>query len=610
MSNTTISRRAYNHKPLPTLATVLAKVTTDQALTERRRQDLASGLRTFAKALNRPLEELPAHPRMLRDRMEGFKPAEIGLSERRWTNAASLTRQALKHAGIAIMPSRSPVPFSPGWTALFRLVEKKYACVGLSRLARYCTIRGIEPEAVTDGVFATFLDDLSHASMTQAPRKVQRQAVVVWTRLAKAIPAWPQQPITVPDYSRTYALPWTSFPPSLEADIEAYLCHLGGKDALKSSRSKSPKPISIKALRHDLSVYVSALVLRGHDAQGLHTLADVVAVAVVKDGLRFFLDRATDGSTKYVHRIAYRVRAVAQHWVKVDDAHLEELQKLCKDLDPGPSSMTPKNRGRLRQFDDEACVRTLINLPAELAAQVADCKQPTAAEALLLQTALAVELLLMVPMRRKNLGRLHLERHFSRTRNGVVHLVIPEHEVKNGTEIAAVLPSATVRLRDLYVQRYRPLLLTEASPWLFPGVADRPKSLERLAWQISRTIERHTGLLVNLHLFRHIAAKLFLDANPGAYGVVRLLHGHKSVDTTTRFYCGAETDAAFRQYDQQVIAPRRQQSDGKPGKAPGRQQPSKQPGKQSASAPALGPTPPSAPRQAPAAAAASRGKSP
>ena len=602
MSNTTVSRRAYNRKPLPTLATVLAKVTADQALTERRRQDLASGLRTFAKALNRPLEELPAHPGMLRDRMESFVPAAIGLSERRWTNAASLTRQALKHAGIAIMPSRSPVPFSPGWTALFRLVEKKYACVALSCLARYCTTRDIEPEAVTDAVFATFLDDLLDTSMKQAPRKVQRQAAVVWTRLAQAIPAWPQQPITVPDYSRTYALPWTSFPPSLEADVEAYLCHLGKKGDLKGSRSKSPKPISIKGLRHDLSVYVSALVLRGHDPHSLQTLGDVVAVAVVKDGLRFFLDRAKDDSTKYVHRIAHRVRAVAQHWVKVDDAHLEELQKLCKDLDPGPSSMTPKNRGRLRQFDDEASVRTLINLPAKLAAQVARCKQPTAAEALLMQTALAVELLLMVPMRRKNLGRLHLEQHFSRTRNGVVHLVIPEHEVKNGTEIAAVLPPVTVRLRDLYVQRYRPLLLAEPSPWLFPGVADRPKSLERLAWQISRTIQRHTGLLVNLHLFRHIAAKLLLDAKPGAYGVVRLLHGHKSVDTTTRFYCGAETDAAFRQYDQQVIAPRRQQSDGKPGKAPGRQQPSKQP----ASAPALGPTPRLAPRPASTAAAVVR----
>ena len=53
--------------------------------------------------------------------------------------------------------------------------------------------------------------------------------------------------------------------------------------------------------------------------------------------------------------------------------------------------------------------------------------------------------------------------------------------------------------------------------------------------------------------FRHIATKLYLDAHPGAYGVVRLLHGHKSVDTTTRFYCGEETAAAIQHYDAHIL---------------------------------------------------------
>jgi hypothetical protein len=63
---------------------------------------------------------------------------------------------------------------------------------------------------------------------------------------------------------------------------------------------------------------------------------------------------------------------------------------------------------------------------------------------------------------------------------------------------------------------------------------------------------------VHPHLFRHIAAKLFLDANPGAYGVIRLVHGHRSVETTTQFYCGAETSAAMRHYDEHVLKLREQ----------------------------------------------------
>ena len=60
------------------------------------------------------------------------------------------------------------------------------------------------------------------------------------------------------------------------------------------------------------------------------------------------------------------------------------------------------------------------------------------------------------------------------------------------------------------------------------------------------------GLDVNPHLFRHLAAELVLNARPGDYGTVRLINGHKSMETTVRFYCGTETQAAFRQLDHLV----------------------------------------------------------
>ena len=56
------------------------------------------------------------------------------------------------------------------------------------------------------------------------------------------------------------------------------------------------------------------------------------------------------------------------------------------------------------------------------------------------------------------------------------------------------------------------------------------------------------------------AAKLYLTQNPGAYGVIRLVHGHKSVETTTRHYCGTETAAAIKRYDEHVLRLREQHS--------------------------------------------------
>jgi site-specific recombinase XerD len=110
-----------------------------------------------------------------------------------------------------------------------------------------------------------------------------------------------------------------------------------------------------------------------------------------------------------------------------------------------------------------------------------------------------------------------------------------------------------VKLLDLYIERYRPLLLSQPDSALFPGETSGAKTKGGFGKQISRCIEAECGLKVNPHLFRHIAAKLYLDAHPGAYGVVRLVHGHRSVDTTTKYYAGMENKAAIRRYDEEVL---------------------------------------------------------
>ena len=138
MSKLPPSRTLTNPANGASLAAVLTLVRGD-ALSKRRRQDFASALRTVAKALGRPLDALPAHPNLLRDRLQGFAPSMAGLKRKRWDNAMSLVRQALKHAGFIQVPCRARTPFAPQWTALFRLTRDKQARFGLSRFARYCT---------------------------------------------------------------------------------------------------------------------------------------------------------------------------------------------------------------------------------------------------------------------------------------------------------------------------------------------------------------------------------------------------------------------------------------------------------------------------------------
>jgi len=58
---------------------------------------------------------------------------------------------------------------------------------------------------------------------------------------------------------------------------------------------------------------------------------------------------------------------------------------------------------------------------------------------------------------------------------------------------------------------------------------------------------------VNPHLFRHIAAKFHLEANPGEYEIVRRVLGHTDIKTTTDFYAGTEGAAAARHFDQTIL---------------------------------------------------------
>ena len=95
----------------------------------------------------------------------------------------------------------------------------------------------------------------------------------------------------------------------------------------------------------------------------------------------------------------------------------------------------------------------------------------------------------------------------------------------------------------------RPILSPHASVYLFPAPKGGPKTPVQLSQQVKQFIARQLGLDLNVHCFRHLAAMLFLRAHPGEYETVRLLLGHKSLETTVKTYCGMEQADALRRYD-------------------------------------------------------------
>lgn len=100
---------------------------------------------------------------------------------------------------------------------------------------------------------------------------------------------------------------------------------------------------------------------------------------------------------------------------------------------------------------------------------------------------------------------------------------------------------------DTYIA-YRP-----ASPWLFPGRdGDRPLDPQYVSTRVPDLVKREVGAAMNIHLVRHLAAFIFLDARPGHYEEVRRLLGHSSTGTTLDFYASFETDSVGRRYSELI----------------------------------------------------------
>jgi hypothetical protein len=82
------------------------------------------------------------------------------------------------------------------------------------------------------------------------------------------------------------------------------------------------------------------------------------------------------------------------------------MKAVIKRLEVPTKGLTRRNRDRLRPFDDPANVQLLIDLPQRLIKEVGSGKLSPHRAALRAQTAVALEVLLMAPIRLRNLMSL------------------------------------------------------------------------------------------------------------------------------------------------------------------------------------------------------------
>jgi integrase len=559
-----MSIKAASLSPPANLAEVMQRILSIDDLAHQTRQDLVSALRQVARLIGGMPADVPANPEALRRALSLMTPAAAGMTPSRFGNVKSYLTAALDLTGAKVVRRRRMTGLAPSWRALLVRVEDRYERARLSRFFTFASANGVEPDQVDDQVVSTFAESLKRNSLLERQTQIIRDLCITWNRCAGRIAGWPAVQLTVPNRRRDYALPITAYPASFGEGLEAYLAHLASDDLFSKTGRGPASPVTLRDLRFRILEMAAALVHSGRAPDTIGSLADLVAPAAVKTALQFLWSRSVKRggpglrrsrgdkrTTGQIHNFALTALKIAKHWVESPQDQIEQLQAIRGEVAPEDSGMTVRNRARLRQFDDPENLQRLINLPQTILRALPPSERLSYDQAVKLQSAVAIGILLDAPLRAKNLAALHLGRHVHRTRAGGARQInIPAEEVKNRSALAFEVSDSLGQLTDAYLARGRPILVEDADDgYVFPARKGGGKTPGRLAEQIKRTIVQETGIILNAHAFRHLSAKLFLAAHPGEYETVRLFLGHKSLTTTIKAYCGLEQADALRRLD-------------------------------------------------------------
>jgi Phage integrase family len=544
-----------------TLADVLGLLDTDSGLDAQSCREMKSAVNAVVKFAKLPASSVMIDISELRQLIEQVQPRRFKISARRLTNIRSLFVKALVHTGAPVEPLRLGAQLSPEWALLMESLRTPNDKNALTRFSQWCSLRAIGPHTVDDSVITLYRDALLSQSFILNGEKLVQNLVRTWNRSISGREGLPSIELTVVNRRKVFILPEASFPESFQQDLDTWCDRLAGSDLLDDQPFKPLRPVSVEWHRKCILRCASALNRSGTEVTSIIDLSVLVEPENAKLILRWFLSRNEDGKpSKQTHDVSAALMPLARHWVKLDEVSVQRLNAICGKCRVKSEGMTKKNRDTLRLFDDERLTRELLCLPERLMRRAVGGATISKRDAYLASQALAIAILTNAPIRIENLANININRNIVRLGTGSrakVSLWFPAHKVKNDLEIELPLAAETVHLLDRYLKEAWPVLAQPGCTDLFPGRDGQTRSKVGFGMAIAKITERELGVRISPHQFRHIAGYLYLKACPGDYETVRVLLGHKSLQTTIQFYAGMEIAAAAKRYDEVVFAPSR-----------------------------------------------------
>src|SRR5262249_15388169 len=170
-----------------TLQDVLDRLS-DDGVVDSRKRDLRSAVASFAKLVDKAPGLIPLDLAAIRRTLDGAVPAHAGVSAKRWANLRSDLSAAIEACGLCPMLKTAKLDLAEARKKVFDAVKDQRIRHGLSRFARWASLRRITPTQVDDSTIERFISELRACTLIRKIDDLQRCVTTAWNRLVKLQP--------------------------------------------------------------------------------------------------------------------------------------------------------------------------------------------------------------------------------------------------------------------------------------------------------------------------------------------------------------------------------------------------------------------------------------
>ena len=493
----------------PSFTSTLRAIEAAKDLPKDKRKHWACSLRVIAKGLDKPPELIPARWTAVRIPISRLHHAQLGVTAKTLANHKANARAALGwFAEEENVPSRGAL-LTRDWARLRLGISHYRTRANLSSLMRYSSARAVPPEEVTELILDEFMRYRATTTALASNAAARRRIARAWNGCIGVVPGWPSQKLLEPPLTASLrASPWEEFPARLREDIDTYLAGLARLHRDARGRRRAPcKPSTIKLCRAKLVAFVRKAVGTGvplDNIASFRELCDPELVERVFDA--YWRDRGEEPSV-YLIDLASLLMAIARQTRCIDGAAIARLDDMRVELEKHRRvGLTDKNMALVRQVLSSEAWRLVVNLPWQLMQEANAIRDSSPVKAAgLAQLAVAIAILCVFPVRLGNLGAIRIGENLIRPggQGTPYWLVFSGYDVKNRVRLETIFGDELTELIDDYIHNHLHVLLRGSNePYLFPGMHGGHKGLATLSSQITKRIQRATGLRITVHQFQ------------------------------------------------------------------------------------------------------------